>query len=108
MTINTTWKIDNIECLTQSGEHTDVVYVVHWRLHASDGTAQTSIYSSCLIDLAPEGTFIPFNELTEETVIGWVHASLGEEGVARSETSVVAALEEILAPMVVSKPLPWA
>lgn len=108
MTINTTWKIDNIECLTESGTYTDVVYVVHWRLYASNGTSQTSIYSSCIIDLAPEGTFIPFSELTEETVVGWVHASLGEEGVTRSEASVVAALEEILSPKVVSKPLPWA
>ena len=108
MTITTTWKIDNIECLTQSEEYTDVVYIVYWRLYASDGTTQTSIYSSCLVDFTPGDDFIPYNELTEETVVGWVHASLGEEGVTRSETSVVASLEELLSPIAVSKPLPWA
>lgn len=108
MTITTTWKIDAMECLPQVGGQDNVVHVVHWRLHASEGDATTSVYGSCVIDLSPEGVFTPYEALTEDVVVSWVKASLGEEGVLRAESSVVSALENIITPAIVTNPLPWA
>lgn len=108
MTITTNWKIDSIECLTQVGELTDVVYTLHWRLYATDGTMETSIYGSCVVELDPEANFIPYEELDEATAVSWVHGKMGAEEVTRAENSVTAALENLLSPKVVITPLPWA
>lgn len=108
MTINTTWKVENIECLTQSGDLENVVYNVAWRVFASDGTTQTSTYGATVVPAPTLENFIPYSQLTEETVLGWVHSVMGEDQKAMTEASAVSALEYILSPKVVTQPLPWA
>lgn len=108
MTINTTWKVENIECLTQTGELENVVYNVAWRVFASDGTVETSVYGANTLGAPTGENFIPYSELTEETVLGWVYSAMGEEQKVMTENSAISAVELILAPKVVSKPLPWA
>jgi hypothetical protein len=101
------WKVDNIEVKPQEGELTDVVYTVYWRLYAEESGTTISNYGSVIIPLAEEGQFIPFEELDEATVIGWVHSVMGPDTVLRIETSTTAELQAILTPEVVSKPVPW-
>ena len=108
MTITTTWKVESIDCVTHSGEFTNVVYTIHWRVFASEGPVQTSVYSSCVVDFTPSENFIPYEDLTEETVLGWTFGALGEEGKTNAEQAAISALENILAPKVVTNPLPWA
>jgi hypothetical protein len=102
------WKVDNIEVKPVDGELTDVVYIVYWRLYAEESGITTSSYGSQLIPLAEEGEFIPFEELDEATVIGWVHSTMGPDTVLRIETSTTAELQSILTPEFVNKPVPWA
>ena len=54
--------------------------------------------------------FVPFAQLTEALVIGWVQESLGEQGVANFEANVNGQLESQKNPPVspVNTPLPWA
>lgn len=108
MTINTTWKIENIECLTQSGDLENVVYNVSWRVFASDGAVEASVYGANTLEAPASENFVPYEQLTEETVLGWVHAAMGEEQKVMTENSAISSVELILAPKVVSKPLPWA
>lgn len=107
MTITTTWKIENIECLTQSGDLENVVYNVAWRVFASDGTAETSVYGAQILSAPDLESFIPYEELTEEEVLGWVHSTMGEDQKALSEASATSSLEQLLSPKVISQPLPW-
>jgi hypothetical protein len=102
------WKVDNIEVKPVEGELTDVVHTVYWRLYAEESGTTTSSYGSELIPLAEEGQFIPFEELDEQTVIGWVHSVMGPDKVLQIETSTLAELQAILSPEFVNKPVPWA
>lgn len=108
MTITTNWKIEGVDCLTQVGEYADVVYTIHWRVFATDGTDTTSVYSSCIISFVEGGNFTPYQNLTEEQVLEWTFASLGEEGKTKAEQAAVSALEDIISPKIISNPLPWA
>lgn len=108
MAINTNWKIEAIDCVTQSGEFTNVVYTIHWRVYAFEGESQTSVYGSCIVDFTTGENFIPYENLTEETVLGWAFSSLGEEGKTSAEQAAISTLENILAPKVVTNPLPWS
>ena len=101
------WKIDSLEVKVQENELSDVVCVIHWRLHAQEGNVATSNYGSMSVGVPDEDEFIPFDELEEATVIGWVHDAMGEEAVAAAETSVAAQLANLLAPAIINKPLPW-
>lgn len=105
--MNITWKIDNIECQTQIGNHTDAVYTLHWKVFASAEGSEANVYGSCIVDFVEGETFIPYSELTEEQALSWVFAALGENGKADAELGATSILESILAPKIVSKPLPW-
>lgn len=110
MAITTTWKIDSLETKIQEQGYTDVVYNIHWRLHANDGDYSTSIYGSQSVSFDPtdpDYVFVPYEELSEATVIGWLKGSIGSEAVTEKETTVANILTGIMNPVVESKPLPW-
>lgn len=56
------------------------VTIVHYRISATDGDYTASTYGTVGYTQESE-TFIPFADLTEATVVGWVKESLGEETV---------------------------
>lgn len=95
-----TWKIEQLERLTADG----VVTTVHWRVLANDGVNNATVYGS--LGVTAGETVIPFEELTEEVVIGWVKDSLGEETVAAHEAALTAQLAALAAPVTASG-LPW-
>jgi hypothetical protein len=57
-----------------------------------------------------EGSFTPYDQLTQEQVIGWVQAALGEQGIANMKACVQGQINSILNPPVSPQntPLPWA
>ena len=81
MAINNTWSVPNMQ-------HTDAdggVFLVYWSMVAqSDGTPSYTASEGgklrCEYD-ASSPTYIPYADLTEATVLGWVYNSLieGEE-----------------------------
>lgn len=61
-------------------------------------------------ELPTNETIVPFNELTEETVIGWVKSSLKEMETEMIESSISSMIERLKnpAPAPQMAPLPWA
>jgi hypothetical protein len=108
MSITYTWTINQMYTLQQP----DPNYVVNvmWTLTGVDGTATASIEGNTEFDSNQSGTFIPYNQLTEAIVIGWVQAALGANGIANFEANVQGQINSILNPPVSpqSTPLPWA
>ena len=94
-----TWKISNLERTTADGK----VNTVHYTVTAEDGTYASGAYGSLGFD--GEVT-IPFADLTEEVVVGWVKEQLGAEKVAEIETALQAQLDEQTAPTKASG-MPW-
>lgn len=89
ITTSFTWAVANLERETQDG----YVYTIHYTVSANDGTYSAGAYGSLGLE-RPEGELIPFSELTEALVIGWVKDKFGEEKVAEIESALQAQLDE--------------
>lgn len=108
MPITNTWSIAQLDAYPEYEGNTDVVFTAHWRLSATDGTYNGSVYGTVGLTLDPENPFTAFADLTEAQVIGWVQDALGEDAVAASEANVAQQIADQIAPPVVSPALPWA
>lgn len=101
--METTWSIANLERHTTDG----IVYTAHWTVSATDGDYSAGAYGSVGLEAPAEGdAIIPYEELTEAVVVGWVKEKLGEEQVASMEEALTSQLEEKITPSSVSG-LPW-
>jgi len=101
------WQIDWMKCLKQTEGLTDFVIECGWRATAQEDTAMAQAYGSVSFP-APQnadGSFTPYDQLTQDQVLGWVWAS----GVDKAEVdaSLTAQVQAQLNPEVVTKPLPW-
>jgi len=95
-----TWNIANLERETADG----FVFMVHYTVNAFNDTYSSGAYGS--IGLERPDNLIPFSELTEEIVVGWVKEKFGDEKVAEIEAALQAQLDEQAAPTKASG-LPW-
>jgi hypothetical protein len=101
MATTNTWKIAQLERETADG----YVYTAHYTVDANDGTYKAGAYGSVGFE-RPE-TLVPFADLTEEQVIGWVKEKLGgDEKVTEIEAALQAQLDEQKTPTKASGK-PW-
>jgi len=99
------WTIAQLDCIPELDGVQDYVVTVHWRYGITNGTYSTDIYGAQGFPQSPESeNFIPFAELTEADVIGWLENSLD---VPSMQTNLTTALDNIINPPIVSPPLPW-
>jgi hypothetical protein len=96
-----TWRIANLERETADG----FVLTAHWTLSAEDGTYASSAYGS--VGFERPDKLIPFADLTEEMVIGWVKDNFGAEKVTEIEGALQAQLDEQRHPSKAAG-VPWA
>ena len=96
-----TWAIANLERETADG----FVFTAHYTVNAADGTYTSGAYGS--IGFQRPDDLIPFAELTEEVVVGWVQEALGgDEKVAEIEAALQAQLDEQRSPTKAAG-VPW-
>jgi len=88
MATTTTWNIANLDRETADG----YVFTAHYTVNATDETYSSGAYGSIGFE-RPE-TLVPFADLTEETVVGWVKDQLTAEKVAEVEAALQAQLDE--------------
>ena len=96
-----TWAIANLERETADG----FVFTAHYTVNANDGTYSSGAYGS--LGFERPDNLIPFSELTEEVVVGWVKEHFGTEKVAEIEAALQAQIDEQRAPSKASG-VPWA
>lgn len=112
-TIIYNWKIEGLDVATSQGDLQEVVRMVHWRLLASDGLNTADCYGETLLNEAGSEEFIPYPELTPETVISWLEEAINSR--AREEEPTIQQLRDCLAgvlsfkrePEIIPIPLPW-
>jgi hypothetical protein len=101
MSTTNTWKIAQLERETADG----YVFTAHYTVDASDGTYSAGAYGS--VGLEKPETLVPFADLTEEQVVGWVKAAIGgDDKVAEVEAALQKQLDEQAAPTKASG-TPW-
>jgi hypothetical protein len=101
MATTVTWKIANLERETEDG----FVFTAHYTVNADDGTYTSGAYGS--IGFERPDNLIPFSQLTEETVVGWVKEKFGEEKVAEIEAALQSQINEQKHPSKAAG-VPWA
>ena len=110
---NYTWKIKSLQTVDEVNE-TDFVTTILYRVNCTeevDGKEyRASSAGSIVIEPKEEEGFVPYANLTEEEVVGWVKSSLGTEGVESIEKSLASQVDNKINPPVVPavKPLPWS
>ena len=99
-----TWSINSMYTLQQP----DPNYVVNalWTVTGVDGEYTASIDGNTMFSSNQSGTFIPYDQLTEATVIGWIPA----EAIASAQANVQGQIDSMITPPVspANTPLPWA
>ena len=101
MTTTFTWAIANLERETSDG----FVFTGHYTVSAADEAYTAGAYGSIGFERPDE--LIPFDDLTEEIVIGWVKEKLGEEQVEKIEAALQSQIDEKRAPSKASG-MPWS
>ena len=86
----------------------DPNYVVNalWEVTGVDGTNTASIQGNTQFNSADQvGAFIPYDQLTEATVIGWIP----ESAITSAQQCVQGQIDSLITPPVspAAQPLPW-
>lgn len=105
MTATINWIVSALDCAPSEDGLTNVVKTVHWRCEGVDGEFSGSVYSTCGLP-APESDFVAYEELTEETVLGWIWANGVDKDAA--EAAVQSQIDAAQNPPIVQPALPWA
>jgi hypothetical protein len=101
MDIEYTWQIANMERNTAD----DGVVVCHWRCTGVDGDRSASSYGTTSHEPDPSSAdFVPYADLTEATVLGWVHAAVDKDA---TEAAIADKIDAIANPTTASG-TPWA
>jgi hypothetical protein len=107
-----TWTISSMDAYTTQSGYTDVVYTIHWRYRATDESGSYAAEKYGAQSVAPynseSSSFIPFNELTKDVVVGWLTGSMGIERVGALTASLDSEINEQMYPSVISLGPPWS
>jgi hypothetical protein len=102
------WIISQLECYPQHEGNQDVVFTIHWRRQATDGTHHADVYGSQSVTLDPDAPFTPYANLTEAQVIGWLEDAFGDEQLAAQKATLDKQIADQINPPIVRPKLPWA
>lgn len=104
------WNFNPLDCYpTQSG-CTNVVFNVHWQLHATIGSYHASSIGTQMVGPIDPGSFVSYELLTKEQVQGWVINAMETQNlgsVSALYSSLMNQIENQINPPVVSMPSPW-
>jgi hypothetical protein len=104
MNISINWIIERLLVKPTEGTLTDVVITADWRCNGSQDQYSGTCYGSASF-AAPSGSFTPYEDLTEQQVLGWCFAN----GVDQTaiEANVSLQIENQINPPIIAPPLPW-
>ena len=110
MAIGYTWDCKTVDVYPTHDGHSDVVYVVHWRLNAESdqqdaegNNYSASVYGTHSVNADDISNFIPFADLTNDIVTGWVTSGMGDEEVANLKSGLDSNIENQINPTSVTK-----
>ena len=108
-TIN--WRVGTMECYPTYEQNIDVVFTVHWDCLGSEvvsgSTYNGRVYGATGVTYHSGSTFTPYNQLSQDDVLGWVWDSMGTDQKSNYENSVQTQINNQINPPVVILPLPW-
>jgi hypothetical protein len=109
-----TWDCTKVDVYPTYESESDVVYNVNWVLNGTSSETyddfgvqvpyRSTVYNAEQLSLADIATgFVPFENLTNTLVTGWVTAALGDTKIDEYKAQVNAELDELINPTTISK-----
>lgn len=111
MSATITWRVGTLECYPEYQHNTDVVFTVHWDCLGSEtvsgSTYNGRTYGSTGVTYHSGSDFTPYEQLTQEQVLGWVWDAIGSDSKQNYESAVQTQINNQINPPIVTPPLPW-
>ena len=109
------WKVLSVDCYPQKDNLTNVIYIIYWQCVGEQDGYTAALERNTKVNCDPDN-FIPFDQLTEAQVLGWVWDAEAYKVRNQPAVTVKTATElEIqnmlnvqINPPVISPILPWA
>jgi hypothetical protein len=103
-----TWLVTTLWTETIAGEQNYVV-IASYDVTGVDGNYTASLNNTAQFSTANVSNFIPYEDLTNDIVIGWIQQELGVNGVNSIEACIQGQIDSQINPPVVPQvtPLPW-
>ena len=99
------WTVTSLLTETIAGEQNYVV-IANYEVVGVDGVYTSSIQDSARFSTANVNSFIPYEDLTNDIVIGWIQSLLGVDGVANYEASIQGQIDSQINPPVTPQDTP--
>ena len=104
------WDCRTVDVYPTSGDNTDVVYNVHWRLtgvsdqlDANDNPYSATVIGTQTLSTEEIVDFVPFEDLTHEQIVTWTQEAIGAEQVTSMEDNVNNQIDNLITPSSVTK-----
>lgn len=103
-----TWAVNALYTQT-IGTNQDYVVIANYTLLGVDGEYTASLSNTARFSTESVSQFIPYADLTEAIVVGWIQEELGVDGVANLEACIQGQIDSQINPPVapVNTPLPF-
>lgn len=104
-----TWVVDTLWTQTIDG-NSDYVVIASYTTTGVDGAYTSSLSNTAQFSTASVSPFIPYKDLTNDIVVGWIKQDLGENGVISVEACIQGQIDSQKNPPVSPQvtPLPWS
>jgi hypothetical protein len=104
-----TWNVTALYTETIDGEQNYVV-IANYEVVGVDGTYTASLSNIARFSTESVSPFTPYDNLTNDIVIGWIQQELGLDGVSNLEACIQGQINSLISPPSTpqNSPLPWA
>jgi hypothetical protein len=104
-----TWNVTALYTETIDGEQNYVV-IANYEVVGVDGTYTASLSNIARFNTESVTPFTPYDNLTNDIVIGWIQQELGVDGVSNLEACIQGQIDSQINPPSTPQntPLPWA
>jgi hypothetical protein len=106
---NYTWLVNTLWTQTIDGEQNYVV-IASYDVTGVDGNYTASLGNTAQFSTSSVSPFIPYEDLTNDIVVGWIKQELGENGIISIEACIQGQIDSQKNPPVSPQvtPLPWS
>jgi hypothetical protein len=103
-----TWTVTSMD--TVQTPIPNYVVSVWWKLTGVDGQYSSFITNMSVFDSQQQSNFVPYDQLTEQIVIGWVQEKYGSTGIASCQDTIQGQIDSLKNPSPEPEPtpLPWS
>ena len=99
------WNVTALYTETVAGEQNYVV-IANYEVIGVDGQYTAGLSNTARFNTASVSPFIPYEDLTNEIVVGWIQTDLGVDGVSNLEASIQGQIDSQINPPVTPQDTP--